>query len=113
MNSFPVLASPPFLGPGTSSPLGGRDATFWALTYRIHFVQVIYKVPLAQVYGELRMERGHREDWIGGWQGIRALKSGWPALFFPGWGIGRIFSGFPAVGLEREGGGAFSHLEAF
>lgn len=66
MSSFPMRASPLFLGPGTS--FWGMGCPFLGtLTYRIHFVQMIYKVPLAQVHSELRMERGHREDWAGGW----------------------------------------------
>lgn len=62
MSSLGVGASPPSLGPGTPPPLGGLGT----LTDRVHFVQVVYEVPLAQVHGELRGQKGRKEAWAGG-----------------------------------------------
>lgn len=78
-----------------SYPLLGK------LTHGIHFVQVIYKVALAQVHGELRMSRVTGK--IGKDGGKPPEPSKMAALSWgpPGWVIrGEV----PLVSLEGENG---------
>lgn len=77
---------------------------------------MIYKVPLAQVHGELRMQRGHREDWVGGWQGFRALRSGCPDPGLPRLGYLKEFLLVSSQwGWKRRvvGFAGLANLEAF
>lgn len=71
--------------------------------HRIHFVQVIYKVALAQVHGELRMSRVTGK--IGEDGGKPPEPSKMAALSWgpPGWVITGV-RGFPLVLLESESG---------
>lgn len=79
-------------GPGTSPPPWGMSYPLLGKhTHGIHFVQVIYKVALAQVHGELRMSRvtgkiGEDGGKPPGPSKMATLSWGPPGWVITGWG---------------------------